>query len=405
MVWETQEEQATSASGKHHIFLTGDATPRPLEILNPTQAKDNAPVTIIYDSRSAALYYDCPEPEAVRNSVTLDFHLNTITDSDIQLLSASSEEMELEEITLTKLLTSFPVVDYTTRFHRLLFDTESLNAIVAKLATIDVPTPQPVPNTSKPLLERFEIYKRENWARVPPLIKSIENDIPISGTYSSAGNFLDTLIMKARRDVHLPIGMNLFPQTPLAENRECARKLVRDLPGEFVEDRLMNYASTLTVSYTSLDLLSTLDLHKIATQIERRCLEIIVKGFVDNACHIPSIAALASAFGSALNGSKEIHVAPEPWVDDSDMQVYRTRCLYLFWCADWLVCYLGKPEMGPFMVIDGESIKEGLVRVRAEIGRAAQLLLRNWAAWSMFVEGLPKGGFFVRRPGELEEAG
>ncbi|CAO2653243.1 Nn.00g026540.m01.CDS01 [Neocucurbitaria sp. VM-36] len=406
LVWETQHGEMKSASGKHHVFLTGDATPRPLRTMNTVDGNDTAPLSIIYDSKSAALYYDCPDPEAIRHSVTVEFHLNTILDDDIQLLSAQCEQKDFEELTLTKLVTKFPIANYSALFHHLLFNTESLNAIAAKLSTLDISRPEPLPHTCKhPIKEAFEGYKKENWARVPPTIKSMEADVRISGTYSAPARFLDRLCIKACRSVHLPIGLDLFPQTTLEGNIESARKSIRDLPSECVEMRLVEYGPALLVQYTSLDLLSTMDLHRLATLIGRRCLELISMGFVDAVCNLPSIAALAPTLGKALNGPIEIQVSQEPWVDESDLQVYGTRCLYLFWCADWLVCYLEKPDEGPFMLVDIKKDIDALRTMRADVHNVSQLLLRNWVAWGLFVEGLPKGGFFVRRPTGFELAG
>jgi hypothetical protein len=34
---------------------------------------------------------------------------------------------------------------------------------------------------------------------------------------------------------------------------------------------------------------------------------------------------------------------------------------------------------------------------RGEVTIIARMLLRNWLAWALFVEGLPEGGFWVRQ--------
>lgn len=399
IVWETQHGEAKSASGKHHIFLTGDATPQRLQILSSVEDRDNAPMTIIYDSKSAALSYDGPDPGAVRKSITLDFHLNTVADDDIQLLSTQYDQMDLKELTLAKLLTSFPGVNYAALFHTLLFEPKSLNAIVAKLSTLEISKPEPPPDSAgHSLNQAFEAYRRENLARIPPTIKRMETDILITGMYGAPAVFLERLCVKACRSIHLPIGRNLFPQTPLEENIECARKFIRDLPRSIVENRLAEYAPTLFGQYRRLDLMSTMTLHRTGTLIGQRCLELISKGFVDADCLLPSIAALAPTFGKALNGPKEIEIVQEPWVDDHDLDVYGTRCLYLFWCTDWLVCYLKNPEEGPFMLADSDKALEDTRRMRPAIEDAARSLLRNWVAWGLLVEALPRGGFTVRQP-------
>jgi hypothetical protein len=145
-------------------------------------------------------------------------------------------------------------------------------------------------------------------------------------------------------------------------------------------------------------LVSTANLQKYAKMLEQRCLELIGIGFTDDAHRLPSMAALVCAVGNAIHGLKEVQVVTDPWIEESDLQVYRTRCLYLFWCADWLVCYLVKPVAGPFMAIDEDRAIAGARNLGKEVRQIATVLLRNWVAWGLFVEGLPQGGFFVRRP-------
>jgi hypothetical protein len=50
------------------------------------------------------------------------------------------------------------------------------------------------------------------------------------------------------------------------------------------------------------------------------------------------------------------------------------------------------------MMMETEKAKMGALKIRGEVARVAAFLLRNWVAWSLFVDGLPQGGFFVRRP-------
>jgi hypothetical protein len=405
-VWETQDGLTVGSLGTHNVFLTGDATPRPLVTLQ-SKAHDRgaSQKTIVYDSRNAALYYDCEDPNAVRKSISFDFHLNRITDDDIRVLSTPSDVEASEKLTMTELLTRFPVDNYTQHFHDLLFDDKLLNAILTKLSTFEIP-PQPVApsKTHQHLESRFELYKKDNIARLPHDVLRLEHDVPLTGTYATPAGFLDTIILKARRDVHLPIGMNLFPQTPLDENKECARKFIRDLPEDLISTRLATYAPALVdTAYTANDLLPTGHLSRLSKILEHRCLELVGTGFVDDGGQMPSIASLASAFGEAVDGVKEIQTMPEPWVDASDMQVYRTRCLYLFWCADWLVCYLVKPTAGPFMIVDPGNATRDVLRMRNEMYRVATMLLRNWVAWGLFVEQQPQGGFIVRRPADLDE--
>lgn len=405
LVWEAGDGQLKGVSGEHHVFLTNDAIPRPLQtICEAGNSGRCSPITIVYAPNNAALCYDCPDPASVRNSLTLDIHLNTITDDELHLLSDENTEVNMQEMALTKLVTRFPILNYDSHFHRLLF-ADSLNVIIGALSTLDTPIPQSAPEkVQRPLKQRLESYQRDNWDRTPHFIRSMEVDVPITGTYSSPASFLNSLHLKVCIDLHLPIGINLFPQTLLDENLESARKFVRHLPGGFILMRLTQYApALLQIPYTPQDLVSTASLQFLANSVCHRCFEIMGAGFVDDDSYLPSFAALSSAFGNAINGPKEMQVTLEPWVDNTDFQVFRTRCLYLFWSADWLVCYLGKPKVGPFMVVDLEQARQSLETIRVEVGHTARLLLRNWVAWGMFVEGLPQGGFNVRRPADFEE--
>ena len=91
MVWETRDGKTRGPSGNHSVFLTGETQPQQLVAVS-AQDQDHtySPVTILYDSSGAALYYDCQDLDAVRKSISLDFHLNVITDNDIQLMGVSS---------------------------------------------------------------------------------------------------------------------------------------------------------------------------------------------------------------------------------------------------------------------------------------------------------------------------
>jgi hypothetical protein len=401
VVWETRDGEAAVPSGNHTVFLTGDATPRPLVALR-TQEEDgaNSPIAILYDCGHAALYYDCDDPDIIRKSTSVDLHLNTILDEDIQLLDGSSSNAFRGKLSLTKLVTDFPIAQYATHFHNLLFDSVALNVILTKLGTLDVPPAPTMPNSGQCLLEeRFETYKKDNWAHLPLEVKRMKTDVYLEGTYPTAVSFLDNVVRKARRDVHLPVGVSLFPQSPMDGNWEWARRFIRDLPKDLILTRLAYYAPALVDSaYTTRDLTPTANLHKFAKLLERRCLELIGMGFIDGESRLPSMAAMACAFGNAINGLKEVQIVAEPWIEDLDLQVYRTRCLYLFWCADWLVCYLVKPVTGPFMIINADMAIAGARGIGREVCRMAIVFLRNWVAWSLFVEGLPQGGFFVRRP-------
>ncbi len=346
------------------------------------------------------MYYDCEDPNAIRKSISLDFHLNTISDKDIHLLGGASADKSRGKLTLTELVTNFPIAKYATHFHNLLFDSVSLDAMLTRLDILEVPPARALPKHGQRLREeRFDTYKKDNWAHLPLDVKRMESDICLEGIYATAASFLDKVVLKARRDVHLPVGASLFPQSPMEGNLEWARKFIRDLPENLVSTRVAYYASALIdPAYTAGDLVSTANLRKYAKMLEQRCLELIGIGFIDDAYQLPSMAALACAVGNAIDGLKEVYIVADPWIEELDLQVYRTRCLYLFWCADWLVCYLVKPVAGPFMIIDEDRAIAGARNFGREVRQIATVLLRNWIAWGLFVEGLPQGGFFIRRP-------
>ncbi|CBY00551.1 hypothetical protein IAQ61_011469 [Plenodomus lingam] len=402
-VWEEQDQRVIRPSGKHNVFLSGDATPSPLGFSIPKDVKDlDSPLNIIYDHRDATLYYDCQDPNVVRNSVSLDFHLNTLTADILQLLSAEIDEQDIEKLTLTTLITEFPIVNYTAHFQRLLYSTDAMTTIIQKLASLQVPIAPPTCDRSQhEMLARFKAYNKDNGLRIPLSISSMPSDIPLTGRYASPTSFLDSVSLKAQRDIRRPIGHDLFPQRAMDQKRESARKLIRDLPAELVSSQLANYANSLVLtSYNGNDLLTTCRIRALATNMEMRCHELVALGFVDHNVDMSSMAALASALGAAMDGLKEIHVSPEPWVEEADLLMYRTRCLYLFWCIDWFVCYLVRPTEGSFMLLDAQKLSRHLNRVRGEMIQTAHLLLRNWVAWGMFMEGLPQGGFFVRQSAE-----
>ncbi|KAG9190923.1 hypothetical protein G6011_09011 [Alternaria panax] len=399
VVWEMRDGEVSGLSGNHTVFLTGDATPWPLVALRAQDDGVNSPVAILYDCGHAALYYDCDNPDVIRKSISVDLHLNSISDEDLQLLDRSSSDAVHEKLTLTKLVTEFPIAKYATHFHNILFDSIVLDVILTKLEKLSVPSAPTIPNSRLCLLEeRFEMYKKDNWAHLPLEVKRMESDVYLEGAYLTAASFLDDVVLKARRDVHLPVGVSLFPQSPVDENLEGARKFIRDLPKDLISTRLAYYTSALADSaYTIRDLISTANLHKFAKLLEWRCLELIGIGFIDHGSRLPSMTALACAFGNAINGLKEVQIVMEPWIQGLDLQVYRTRCLYLFWCADFLVCYLVKPVTGPYTIIDTDMAIACAQDIGREVHRMATVFLRNWIAWGLFVEGLPQRGFFVRR--------
>lgn len=393
LVWE-ENEKSTNEIGKHHIFPSADARPRTLATASTTKSDNHSTLlTILYDSKNAALAYECQDPTVMRKSISLDLQLDTIDDDINRLLDQEQpDDPQISDLTLLDLLTNFPIPNYNHHFNRLLFSPTSLQTIVEKLLTItitfDAPTHLPPTQTFiSGFQQRFEAHCRENIARIPPQILAMEKDIPISGTHASPYVFISGIITNAMRDSHLPMGADLFPYDAVDESGELARKFFRDQACLVAEPRVAQHAASLTQQpLTARDILSTQQLQNIATMIAARCLELISTGFLDQHNILPSLPSFCSALGNALNGVKETQVTAESQIGDRDFQIYRVRCLYLFWCADWLVDYFGKPVEGPFMlrevsVREMAALREGLVGV-------ARGLLRNWVAWGLFVEGL-----------------
>jgi hypothetical protein len=188
--------------------------------------------------------------------------------------------------------------------------------------------------------------------------------------------------------------MDLMPQTVADDQRETARKIIRDQTGEKIYQKLATYMQSLTMDrYGCGSLLSTAQLQAIAEKIEITYLDLTSRGYADGSFILVSFSSLSSALGRALNSTKEIEVTPEARVTDEDLQIFRTRCLYLFWCADFLARYLSRPREGPCMV--NRLTPEEMSYIWPETMYMAEQLLRNWVAWGLFVETLPTGGFTV----------
>jgi hypothetical protein len=79
-------------------------------------------------------------------------------------------------------------------------------------------------------------------------------------------------------------------------------------------------------------------------------------------------------------------VAPEFHFNLLDLQIYRTRCLYLFLCADWLVRYSNEPVRGLYMLPDADEVI-GEIETNGYCFIAIQLL-QNWIAWCLFMKTL-----------------
>ncbi|KAH7070579.1 hypothetical protein BKA63DRAFT_579202 [Paraphoma chrysanthemicola] len=334
LVHETREGGLSGVSGTHHLFWSGDVSPRGLKPakVNPTPSVQS-PVVIIYDSRNAALVYECQDPEATRCSISLDFHLNSPACDFLQVLeNPEHDEIALSRLTLGDLLTTYAVPDYDERFRRLLFSPDSLDSIIKRLKDIEVDQAEVLRSPVRPAVEhRIDACKSENQSKIPPsIILGMATNVRISGSHSSAAMFFDQVSLKVRRDVQLPIGWDLFTQDVGDNIREWARTQLRDNTGERVPQRLAEYLPALMrKSYTPLDLLSTQRLQSLANSVHERCLELACDGYIDSRSMVPSVASFAFALGTAKNGTKEIDGNAEPWVDEVDCQIFRTRCLHL----------------------------------------------------------------------------
>jgi hypothetical protein len=402
LVWGEHEGIPTSVCGEHNIFRSGQGcNPERLKtasLINPDNAE--APSWIMYDPQNSALSYDCIGSNVVRHCISLDFQVHTIPDDMIDLLAApGAPTIDSKRVTLTDLLLSFPISSYHNHFLRLLFSPESVQAIIAKLSTIDMPATLRFATSDPNQLfqQRVEAYHRKNIANIPADILQFEHEICLTGTYMCPDKFLERLYLKARREMYLPLGCDIIPQDIIEENREYARTLIRTLPGDMVCKRLARYAHTLTeVPFTEQDLLPVKQLQQVADSIEKRCLAMVGKGYMDNVCALPSMASFAAALHTVLGSPKEADATSEPLVTKYDMQIFRTRCMYLFWCADWLENFYAHPLPGPHMV-NVLEIESALKMWRGEIGHISCLLLRNWVALGLVMERLPKGAFCVKK--------
>jgi hypothetical protein len=399
LVWEERAGRATAVSGDHHIFTENQAKPRPLEPLSwMGEDSTTSPMIIMYDHRSTELWYEYQGAKTVRISFGLDFHMNTITDADLHLLNCASHDgCDLGELTLTQLITEFPLLDYASHFTRLLFDMGRRGMILSALESLEVShldsSPQPESSTSQ-IYQRFQQWDADNLANIPDFLRGLPFNYPVSGVYETPADFIDCLSYRMQQDVHFFIGMDLVPQTVADNQREAARKVVRDQIGKKICQKLAMYMQSLTMDrYGCGNLLSTAQLQAIAEKMEITYLDLTSRGYADGSFILVSFSSLSSALGRAFNRPKEIDVTPEARVTDEDLQIFRTRCLYLFWCADFLVRYLSKPREGPCMV--NRLTLEEMSYILPETMYMAEQLLRNWVAWGLFVETLPTGGFTV----------
>jgi hypothetical protein len=396
-VWEQHSEESRGPSGSHHIFLNGNGIhSNLLKTASCITSQISTPVAILYNSKTSAIFYDCQESDAVRNSISLDFHIETTSNDVLALLeNPDRTDIDISSRSLNDLILEFPVRQYGNHFHDRLFSDASLQAILDKLAAIDISPASPSPQLPQQVsLRRMEAYESENRSR-RPLNIDMEHDVRVSGPYPSIAYFVRSLTLKSRRDMHLGLGWDLFPRNTIDENRERARKYLRDMPVELLHRRLELYAEVLLpTTYTACDLLSTEQLQVLSRVIENRCNELIGNGYVDPDLVLNSMAPFAAALGKALNGPKEFQRGMDACADELSCQYYRTRCLYLFWCADWLVNHHNRITPGPFMLFSMNETE--MVKSKQEIASVARVLLRNWVAWGLVVEKFTSHFRFTR---------
>ncbi|KAF2703286.1 hypothetical protein K504DRAFT_418828 [Pleomassaria siparia CBS 279.74] len=400
-VWEQRGAATMKPSGDHHIFLSGDTMPRSLSVIGSTSDdKTGDGIAMIYSPKNVALYYECENTSATRSSISLDFHVGGIRNEDFEVfgISPPPTDTELETGTLGRLITNFPVHDYASHFHSLLFSPTSLNTILTALDTIRLPPlPPPLIIRTAALKTRYDAYQKDNIAHVPPSL-STARETPLLWNFVSVVAFQHRLCLEMQFDLHRPLGTDLFPRSWADQHRECARTWMRGLPFEDINKHLTPYMSRLSQSpVTKESILSTRVLRWFAGYIERRCLELMSRGLENGNELLYSISALARAIGDAVDGAKEVDVVLEPWIDDTDLWIYRARCAYLFWCAEWAAGIMMLVKMNDNVdAEDSASVVEE--KERREMRGVAVSLLGNWMAWAFVVEGLPARPFRVRKP-------
>lgn len=385
LVLEEQDGKTRGVSGTHHVFRGSEGLQSQIlqTIGHLDEGKAVPPTTMIYDAKNATIMYQCLGKDAVRHSISLDFSL-VAPEDEIDLVSTRDEVVHLE-LTLGGLLLDFPIPSYYRYFHKLLFEDDPSHAIVRKLCSLKIPElTGSVPQNEDTLLKRCELYSQDNTAMIPPDILHLADEISLLRGHNFSASYRNALILKARRDVHLTLGADLIPQDAIEDNRECARKYIRDMPGVKVENRLERYAQDLrNKSHSYEDLIPTKILQSMATTIELGAVEASANGFIDETCVLISLPSFVVALGQALNWRKAAQMEAKPQIDKLDFQIYRTRCLYLFWCADWLLEYLRTAKQG-LCPIEVEAVYMAYVRKTLKL--MASKLLRNWVAWGMFVE-------------------
>jgi hypothetical protein len=144
----------------------------------------------------------------VRNSITLSFQLETAND-EFRMLFQSADAVQVDvPSTLSELMLTTPGPGYGNNFERLLFSPDSLQAMVDKLSEtrMEPIDPPPALDVHRKLQQQAEAYNADNVAVIPADIAVIDTDITVSGFHPSADNFVGRLCVKARCNVHMPLG-------------------------------------------------------------------------------------------------------------------------------------------------------------------------------------------------------
>lgn len=267
------------------------------------------------------------------------------------------------------------------------------------LALINVPVgPTQSSEAQHNMLERrYQEWQRDNIVRIPP--SSEMREFQISGVYGNSDDSIRVVYNRAFQDIHLTFGMDMVPQSPADAKREHARKFIRNRPDLVIRQNILDYKQCLMTLYTSADLMTTEQICEHDRWLKMACFKLVGTGYVDERGLVTAIGSLSAILGDVVNGWKEYWVDDDPWVTAEDLVIFRVNSIYLFWCADWLARYLTHPQEGP-------AIISGPQRGDCEFGKQktvqmAKLPLRNWVAWSLFVESLPKGAFRVPAPKDL----
>jgi hypothetical protein len=126
--------------------------------------------------------------------------------------SLDTTEMGLESTVIGDLLLAFSVPNYSNHLHRLLFSPDSLKIIFSKLSDIEIPPTKTIRLfTHQRFLQRLDTFEIVNQSHIPPDILGMQQVIGIQGTHACVANFsLEEAYLKARREIHLPFGWDLF---------------------------------------------------------------------------------------------------------------------------------------------------------------------------------------------------